>query len=182
MSRLIKILSIISFATAITLFVFIVLNPIDATDLFSYFTLSLVSGSTFLVLNLFLRNSTLPTLINIVVVLLCVIPLFIHVSGIFEARTLEQSWPLFMSMLIFQLGTGKLSLLHFFQRNKPKSMFTIITALIILLIYTTTMTLYLLVVPDQIIHDVIFISVIIASLLFLVALILDKNKRVDTVN
>lgn len=152
-------------------------DTVGALNQFVLISFSAVAAYSFFVLWLYIRLSNIGMLVNSVVSFLILLPLLIHFIALWSPSTLEKSWPLLMSMLIFQSGVGMLSLLGLFQRNRTKSVLAGITGLLITLFSVTFMISVLLKLDMQLLYTFFTGGVAVISVLFLVVLFLAKSDR-----
>lgn len=106
MSRVISILSGLSFLTillVITLMSFGVIHPFNGVP---YLVLSCSGFLTLFSLGLFVRRNKLPKLYSLLIGILLILPLIVPIIAVFNSEAITHFWKLFIGGSIFQIGTG----------------------------------------------------------------------------
>ena len=169
--------SILFGITSLILFLVVIYNPIQHINSISYLSLSVVIAYTFFTATIFITNSNLSLIVSGLVLLICALPLFIHLIGWIEPDHLEKSWPLLLSMIIFQTGIAMLSLMQLFKLNVPKNLLTITSAIIITVIFLIIMVIILLQVADDYVFKYVFPSLFVVALFFTLSLIFQTKQQ-----
>lgn len=152
-------------------------DTVAALNHFTLISFSAVATYSLFIWWLYLRLSNLGLIINSVISFLVLLPFIIHLIALWSPDTLEKSWPLLLSMLLFQSGLGMLALLGLFQRNRTKSVLNGITGFIIALFFAVFMIAVLLKIDLEAVYSYLTIGIVIVSILFLVTLLLGKTEK-----
>lgn len=177
MIRLLNIVLLLSAITLLTLIVFIFVESLNVLKLFPFMVLSFMFLTASFVLKLFIRNNELPKFIQWGVVILSLLPLSVPLFGLIDPFQVEGNWPLMVAGLVFYSGLGLLSISGIFtKQNKPP-----LGSRVFLIIFGLLLTLWfvfiLLKVSDSQLYSYTFIFGIVASVIYLISLIIGLAKK-----
>ena len=177
MLKTLKIITYLFTALLIAGLIWLAWDTVAALNHFTLISFSAVATYSLFIWWLYLRLSNLGLIINSVISFLVLLPFIIHLIALWSPDTLEKSWPLLLSMLLFQSGLGMLALLGLFQRNRTKSVLNGITGFIIALFFAVFMIAVLLKIDLEAVYSYLTIGIVIVSILFLVTLLLGKTEK-----
>jgi hypothetical protein len=146
------------------------INNLDFT-LFSF----VLSFSAFTI-QLFIGNAQTHALIKWSVLVLLLIPLLLTFSALYEPNVLEKSWPLLISMVVFQSVISFLSLLDFFNKENSVSMFPKFIITYAILICVASMIIILLKIPNAFFYTLLLFGIILLLAFYLIYIMLQKKS------
>lgn len=168
--KLTKTLHILFFVSAVLFFALIissVYHPILLINHFDKITFTGVFMLTVGVAQLFLYKSKVVFILALAVLFLVFLPLILFGTVIIDSSLMEESWPLLLSLIYFQIAIGKLALLNFFSPSKTKNNWEITSAIMVLTTLIAGILITLLKVSDPFIHDLFLYLILFSSILFI---------------
>lgn len=177
MLKTLKIITYIFTTLSVAGLIWLAWDTASALNYFILISFSAVAAYSFFIWWLYLRLSNLGLIFNSVISFLVLLPFIIHLIALWSPDTLEKSWPLLMSMLLFQSGLGMLALLGLLQRNRTKSVLNGIVGFVIALFFIAFMIVVLLKISLVTVYSYITIGIVVVSILFLVALLSGKAEK-----
>jgi len=142
-------------------FFWLVIDPFKALAYFQFFLFFLTAMVVFSTVYVFLKYQQIIQIVRIIILIALLLPLLLLAITLVDPYQLEQSWPLILSLLVFNVIVGILSLTGGFMVKKKGKLIQKLLYSLTTLIAIVAILSILLVLDNSFIFSVLFVLIFI---------------------
>lgn len=176
MRRFLNILIAITGLAALTGLILLWLKPFLGLYFFDLTLFTIIFAFSLFVFKIYLSRASIVSFFKWSIVLVLALPALITLVGLFNASAFENSWPLLLSIIIFQCLIGFLSLTNVFLKNANLSLLEKISAIYATILSVALMIVILLKISIEEVYLSFFIAVLVMIVLFFSSLFIKRDK------
>jgi hypothetical protein len=174
--KVLNILMVLTGLSALTGLLLLWLKPFLGLQYFDLTLFMIIVVFSLFIFKVYLTYSNIISFFKWSIAFLLLVPLIVAFVGLFTSSVYENSWPLLVSMVIFQCLIGFLSLIKVFDKNSMLTNFQKVFAIYAAIFTVSLMIIILLKLSLEEVYLSSFIGALIMLVLFFAALFSQKAK------